>query len=358
MEISSKKLERSSKILYFAISFILCIFLILLTNKLISDIDDIAQSPNVYDYENQVAMSANQHLLDQSNKSVELLENKKNRLEQTIEAARSNYSNEKESFENWIKTRKTIGSPSNDTEVIFRAQKLDEFYKIEQEWRGQLGVIEDSIAQIQKSQEAIQFKISTEQEKADKRYYEAMKDYELKVFAIRIALVAPILFVGIWFFVKFRKNKYWPLFQGFTLYSLYAFFFGLVPYLPSYGGYIRYTVGIVLSILGGYYAINRIRKYLEQKKIELETSSQERAKNVQSDTAEKALMNHVCPSCGKDFILKNWEYSTETAKNTTVVTDFCRFCGLELFSNCGKCGNKNFVHLSFCAHCGESTKSK
>lgn len=358
MEISSKKLERSSKILYFAISLVLCLFLILLTNKLISDIDNITESPNVYDYENQPAVSDNQHRLDVSNESIELLENKKTRIEQTIEAAKSNCSIEKESFDNWIKTRKTIGSPANDTEVLARANKLDEFYKIEQEWRGQLSAVEDSISQIQKSQEAIQSKISDEQEKTDEQYRDAMKDYDLKVFLIRLALVAPVLLIGIWFFMRFSKNKYWPLFQGFTLYSLYAFFFGLVPYLPSYGGYIRYTVGIVLCVFGGYYAINRIRKYLELKKIELETSSQVRSKNVQSDTAEKALMNHVCPSCGKDFILRNWECSAETARNTPVVTDFCRFCGLELFSKCGKCGNMNFVHLPFCAHCGDKTKAE
>jgi ribosomal protein L32 len=358
MEISSKKLERSSKIIYFTISLVLCFFLILLTNKFIDDIDNITQSPSSYDFENQQIIAANQRLIDKSNDSINAFLNKKARIDKTIEIASLNYSNEKESFDNWLKTRKTIGSPTNDKEVLMRAQKLDEYYKIEQDWNAQLSVIEDSINQIQSAQNVFQENISKEQENANELYTVALHKYDLKVFLIRLLLVTPILLIGIWFFFKYRKNKYWPLFQGFSLYSLYAFFFGLVPYLPSYGGYIRYTVGILLSVLAGYYAINRIRKYLELKKIELETSSKERSKNVKTEVAEKALANHVCPSCGKDFILKNWEYSGESLKTATLSTDFCRFCGLDLFAPCEKCGTKNFVHLPFCSNCGEKTKTK
>ncbi len=358
MELSSKKLERSSKILYFVISLALCVFLILLTNKLIEDIDTITTSPSMYDFQDQSVISANEALIQRSNDSIEIYSNKRYRIEQTIEAARSNYSDEKESFDNWIKTRKTIGSPSNDIDVLNRAHRLDEFYKVQQEWRVQLSAIDDTIQQIRNSQDIVHSRNSEEQARVDALFESALKDYDLKVFLLRLILVLPILIAGIWFVIKFRSNKYWPLFRGFSFYSLYAFFFGLVPYLPSYGGYIRYTVGIVLCMFGGYYAINRIRKYLEQKKIELETSSKERSKHVQSDTAEKALMNHVCPSCGKDFILKNWEYSATIEKTAPFVTDFCRFCGLELFSKCDKCVTKNFVHLSNCSHCGEKTKTQ
>ena len=358
MEMNSKKLQRSSKIIYFTISLLLCLFLILLTNKLIGDIDNITVSPISTDFENKSAISAIQKLTEKTDDTIKIFENKKSRIERTIEAATLSYNNEKESFDNWLKTRTTIGSPSNDKDVLLRAEKLDEYYKIQQDWQSQLSSIDDSIKNIQNNRARLDDKIVKEQEVANELYTIALRKYDLKVFLIRLLLVTPILLLGIWFFIRYRKNKYWPLFQGFSLYSLYAFFFGLVPYLPSYGGYIRYSAGIILSVFAGYYAINRIRKYLEQKKVELETSSKERAKNVHSDIAEKALMNHICPSCGKDFILKNWEFSSETVKNAILVTDFCRFCGLELFSKCEKCGNKNFVHLSFCSQCGEKTKTK
>ena len=58
---------------------------------------------------------------------------------QLVERFGNNYEekNEKQSFNNWTQTRKTLGSPDKDQEVTARAKKLDEFYKIEQDWRAQ-----------------------------------------------------------------------------------------------------------------------------------------------------------------------------------------------------------------------------
>jgi hypothetical protein len=39
MELNSKKMERTSRIVYYSISTILCIFLILLSNRIIGDLD-------------------------------------------------------------------------------------------------------------------------------------------------------------------------------------------------------------------------------------------------------------------------------------------------------------------------------
>ena len=51
---------------------------------------------------------------------------------QLVERFGNNYEekNEKQSFDNWIQTRKTLGSPDKEQEVTARAKKLDEFYKI------------------------------------------------------------------------------------------------------------------------------------------------------------------------------------------------------------------------------------
>lgn len=252
MEISSKKLQRSSRIIYFTISIILAIFLILLTNKIIGDIDNITKSPNNEDFANKEKIANIQKNIDKNDNSIKVFENKKARIDKTIDVAKANRENEKESFDNWIKTRTTIGSPSNDQDVLIRAQKVDELFKIEQDWKIQETLIEDSIKYIQNNKNILYEKLEKEQLDANKLYTKAYQKYELKVFLIRLLLVTPILIIGVWFFIKFRKSKYWPLFQGFSLFSLYAFFFGLVPYLPSYGGYIRYSVGIILSIFAEY----------------------------------------------------------------------------------------------------------
>jgi predicted RNA-binding Zn-ribbon protein involved in translation (DUF1610 family) len=293
-----------------------------------------------------------------ANKIIDDLENlnsKKATIEKTISTAKDNYINEKQSFDNWVQTRKTLGSPDKDQEVVDRAKKLDEYYKVQQDWHTQLNIVQTQIDNTDKRKQTIQKLIDKEKSEAEVKYYKAYKWYELKVFLIRLLFVAPILALGIFFFIRYRQNKFWALYFGFTMFSFYAFFFGLVPYLPSYGGYVRYSVGVLLSAGIGYYTIKRIREFIEQKQSELKISTQERAKKVQTDTAEKALENHFCPSCGKDFIIKNWEFPlTKNAEAETykLVTNFCRHCGLELFKNCNNCGTKNFAHIPYCSSCG------
>ena len=355
MELNSKKLERTSRIVYYSISTILCIFLILLSNRIIGDLDNTTHRPYSVDFENKSALAELDKSIEVQNVELDNLRSKKETVEKTIATAKDNHANEKQSFDNWLQTRKTLGSPDKDQEVIARAKKLDEFYKVEQQWRTELNVLQTQIDETQKKKQEIQQSVNKEQDAAYEKYEKALKKYDLKVFLIRLIFVAPILALGIFFFIRYRRHKFYPLFFGFTLFSIYAFFFGLVPYLPSYGGYVRYSVGVLLTVGLGYYAIKRIRQFIEQKQAELKISTQERAKKIQTTVAEKALENHFCPSCGKDFIIHKWEFSAKKTTETDIykyVTTFCRHCGMELFTKCESCGTQNFAHLPFCSLCG------
>lgn len=68
-------------------------------------------------------------------------------------------------------------------------------------------------------------------------------------------------------FAKKRKSTYWSFVWGFIYFSLFAFFVELVPYLLSYGGYVRYVVGIVLTVLVSRQAIVALNRYLERQKL-------------------------------------------------------------------------------------------
>ncbi len=366
MEFNNKKLEKTSKLINYLIAIVLCGFLISLSGKLIDDVDEWKERPTVEEFQDQKFLAAKYAETEVLNQKINVLYEKKRTVENTANIAQSNYINAKNSYDNWLQARKTIGSPTEDKEVLKRANELDEYYKTEQEWRKEIALLDDEINELNKAKDEINLLIGKESNRAYQEQRIAFRKYDLKVFLIRLLFILPILLLGIFFIVKFRKHKYWPLFLGYVLFSFYAFFFGLVPYLPSYGGYIRYTVGIILSVVFGIYAINKIRKFIEHKKTELKVSTTERAKKVQTETAEKALDNHICPSCGKDFIVKRWDKSSNTKndKNQTaavglgMVTNFCRFCGLQLFKECKTCGSENFAHLPFCSHCGDKLNEK
>ncbi len=356
MEFNNKKLEKTSKLVNYFIAIVLCGFLISLSTKLIDDVDDWKDRPTVAQFENKKIIKVNQDKIDNIQKQINLKREKEKSVSNTIRIAKSNYRNAKKSYDNWLEARKTVGSPTEDKEVLSRANELDGYYKTEQEWRNQAFALEEEIRGLERGRSEIDQVIRKERDRAYGEQTKARRKYDTKVFLIRLLFILPILLLGIFFIIKFRKHKYWPLFLGFVLFSFYAFFFGLVPYLPSYGGYIRYTVGIILSLIFGIYAINKIKAFIERKKEELKVSTTERSKQVQTETAERALDNHMCPSCGKDFIFRKWDKTMgkkDKGESYGIVTDFCRFCGLELFKKCTSCGTDNFAHLPFCSTCGD-----
>lgn len=356
MEISSKRLERTAKLIYFFISLALCVFLILLSNQVIEDLDSAVDYPVESSFEDTQKLARIRAEIQPIDDSIKYYYTTLERIDKAIELANQTYSAEKQLYDNWLAARKTIGSPEQDNEVLTRAHKLDQCFAVRQAWEGQKNQINNKIAEydiVRNNKIALR---DVEIQKASALYSNALARYETLVFLLRLLLVAPILALGVFFFIRLRKHKFWPLFRGFSIFSLYVFFVGLVPYLPSYGGYIRYAVGVLLSVFAGYYSIKRLRLYMDKKRQELEISTQERARNVQSETAEKALNNHVCPSCGKDFVLRNWEVTPESLKSSVTVSEYCRYCGLELFAPCSQCGTVNYVHLPFCLKCGTRHK--
>lgn len=359
MELNSKKLERTQKIVYFCISALLCGFLILLSNTIIGDLEGLSTEPTYEQFSETKMQKQLDFQMAPIQAKLDAISEKRQTISNALSVATQNYETEKQSFDNWLEARKTVGSPTKDAEVISRAEKLDEINKVKQEWETKDRQLQEEYDKISEETVAIQNQREIETAKIQSNYQSALNSYELKVFGIRLLFVLPILGIGIFFFIKYRKHKFSPLFMGFSMFSLYCFFFGLVPYLPSYGGYVRYIIGVLLSVGIGYYAIKRIRTYIEEKQKELETSSKDRAKNVHLQTAEKALDMHICPSCGKDFILKKWDTPLAAVTDMyKLATNFCRFCGLELFKICPNCNTKNFAHIPYCSCCGEKVNQE
>lgn len=357
MEFNNKKLERTSKMINTIIAVVLCSFLISLSSKIFDDVDDWKKRPKLESFENRSFLSDQESEIAKIDLKIKGFSEKKSTIKNTLDAIDTQYKSAKESFDTWIKTRKALGSSNEDKEVRKKANELDVLYRSREKWEAELLSINKTIRELRNESSNYQKKINTEIARARKEHQKEIRKYDTKVFLLRLLFILPILLLGIYLAIKFRKHKYWPIFLGFILFALYAFFFGLVPYLPSYGGYVRSIVGILLCISLGIYAINKIKAFIEFKKNELKASSKERASKVQTETAEKALDNHMCPSCGKDFILKKWDAPKKLTKENEDlffgnITNYCRFCGLELFKPCSNCQTDNFVHLPFCRNCG------
>jgi predicted RNA-binding Zn-ribbon protein involved in translation (DUF1610 family) len=152
--------------------------------------------------------------------------------------------------------------------------------------------------------------------------------------------------VAAWLFVKKRKGTYWPFVWGFIFFALFAFFVELVPYLPSYGGYVRYVVGILATVLVGRYAIVALNRYLARQKLAEQQPDQVRREELSYDTALTRLGKGVCPGCERPVDLKNNEI------------DFCPHCGIGLFDHCGQCETRKSAFSKFCHACGTSAAAR
>ena len=182
MELNSKKLERTSTLVYYSVSTMLCIFLILLSNKIIEDLDTTTVMPQIETFENKAVMTDLNKKINIVNIEVENLMTKKSTIEKTIATAKENYTNEKQSFDNWLQTRKTLGSPDKDQEVIDRAKNLDQYYKVEQDWRSQLDAGQTEIDSAGQIQLKIQGLIDKERTSAETKYNHSINQYDLRVF--------------------------------------------------------------------------------------------------------------------------------------------------------------------------------
>ncbi|MES2152478.1 MAG: zinc ribbon domain-containing protein [Pseudomonadota bacterium] len=322
------------------VAFVFAGFLIGLGGKLVENLWDVEGATTLESFIDpvqgpQVAAAADQAERNKHQAS-ELLE----QARQKHQVAVSNTRSAQETFANWLSTRHATSRPDQDPELIARTRDLDTLKAAE---RSALGAVElQQQAMLDASQAA---------DKAAARRYElekpareaadkAAKAKELRVFLYRLVLTLPLLLIAGYLFARKRKSSYWPFVWGFIFFAVFAFFVELVPYLPSYGGYVRYLVGIVLTVVVGRFAIVSLQRYLERQKAAEALPDVQRRETLRYDTAFARLGKSVCPGCERPVDLKD------------ASLDFCPHCGIHLFDRCTKCSTRKNAFTRFCFSCG------
>ena len=260
------------------------------------------------------------------------------------QAAQQASRNARETFSNWLSTRRATQQPDQDAELIARTKALDALKAREDETQQRVQAQRQVALDARQAQERAQQTLAVLEDEARSKLDAEYRRVELRVFLYRLALTLPLLAVAGWLFAKKRKSTWWPFVWGFILFALFAFFVELVPYLPSYGGYVRYIVGIVVTVLVGRYAIVGLNRYLARQKLAEAQPDQVRREELSYDTALARLAKNVCPGCERPVDLKNEQI------------DFCPHCGIGLFDHCRACNARKSAFSKFCHGCGAAAR--
>jgi predicted RNA-binding Zn-ribbon protein involved in translation (DUF1610 family) len=244
------------------------------------------------------------------------------------------------SFGNWLATRRATQLSEQDPEVIARTQGLDRLQQAERSAYAQVQQQEQRLLDARQAQTRARQQLGEMEAAAHRQLQTEARRVELRVFLYRLALTLPLLVAAGWLLRRQRHSSWWPFVWGFAFFAVFAFFVELVPYLPSYGGYVRYAVGIVLTVLVGRQAIVALNRYLERQRAAERLPDAQRREELSYDTALARLAKGVCPGCERPVNLGN-----ETI-------DFCPHCGIGLFDRCGHCTTRKSAFAKFCHSCG------
>ena len=261
-------------------------------------------------------------------------------LELKKQSAQAAYGTARLGLENWIATRQSTQRADQDPEVIRRTRELDELGVAARTAEAAVEASDASRLAIHQSLATMERERVALNEAARDVYEAAVRREELRVFAIRLAITLPPIALAAWLFATRRKSSWWPFVWGVVFFAGYTFLVELVPYLPSFRGYVRYALGIVITVAIGRYAIVAMQRYLERQRVAEQQTEAVRRQALTYEHAIKSTNAGVCPGCERGFKVHDGP------------TNFCMHCGMKLFAHCPACDSRRNAFFHHCPNCG------
>lgn len=340
--------EKWFNVFLWIVAIIFASFLIGLGSKIVADLPMISTDPvELSDFvADRPAYNQLKDELTQAEQQEQDITHEWEQKSHELTQKQSENTNARETFDNWLATRSVTEQSDQNPEVIKRTSELDELKAQEQALQSELSAIEKRQLDRRQTVENIETQIMLMEADAMDGYNRHNNRTELQVFIYRLMITLPLLLLAGYLFKRYRHTNAWPFVWGFTFFALFVFFVELVPYLPNYGGYVRYGVGIIVTVVIGKYAIGAMNAYLERKRVEEALSSNERQQHMDYDEAHIKIGKGICPSCERSLDFNNTDL------------DFCPHCGIHLFEYCSNCTTRKSTFNHYCFKCGLASRTE
>lgn len=333
------------------VSFVFAGFLIGLGGQLVADLPRIEDNLTTDQFADRAALERvrdEQRRLEQQQSA---LGQRRAQAQLALTAASNAYGSARAAYQNWLATRTATTDPAQDPEVLRRTRELDGLKAEERSAQAAVEEVDRGLLDAHQAHTAARQAEDELLDAARPAYERARFRQELRVFGARLALTLPLLGIAGWLWAKKRRSDYWPLMRGFVIFAGFTFFFELVPYLPSYGGYVRYAVGIVLTAVVGHYVIQAMRRYLAKRQEAAAQTETERRQSLGYEQALKQMAAGVCPGCERAIVGAAAKGGEPPASN------FCVHCGLKLYDRCSGCATRKNAFFHYCPSCGVAAQA-
>ncbi len=340
---SSRQLSKIFMLVLYGISVAFAFFLLQAGALIIENIPKVGINTTVDDYIDKKQEKSIEEQIKIIESDLEVLELESHELNAKYNGIKKSIDLETESYKSILASRYYTEDGKKNNQVEDSRRKLEKERSNLKKVNQQINELARKIT-LKKNEKQKKLQVKRDiTRKAEKIYENKKKRNTLKAFAIRLSFVLPLLALAIFLFKKYRKSNYWPFVFGWGYFSLYSFFVELVPYFPSYGGYVRALVGILLCLLIGKFVIQKLQAYLEQKrKLEMQDEGERRSKLQDEESnleiAYAKLAKDICPSCDRKF--------------TDRENKFCVYCGLCIKKACPQCNQLQSSFNKFCFECG------
>ena len=324
------------------VAFVFASFLIGLGSTIVGDLPQVENTLTLEDFVDKPAAKLARDAIQAGEKTEREVQDALEQARLKLQVAEADSAAARDTFNQWIATRRATERPEQDQELVNRTRALESIRARERQAQATVEAQEQKELDTRQTLQRARESLAQVEGAGEEGLRQAIRQQELRVFGYRLMLTLPLLAIAGWLFAKKRKSTAWPFVWGFIYFALFAFFVELVPYLPSYGGYVRYLVGIVITVVVGRQAIVGLNRYLEKQRQAEALPDMVRREELDYDVALSRLAKGVCPGCERAVDLKD------------PANDFCPHCGIGLHDRCGVCETRKSAFAKFCHACGAS----